>query len=215
MHSMTIRYRVGDGPERTERLTSDVATLSKALEWAPQQMALRLMRDGMITSGAEMTTLSVAPVVEIPADVRDNSETVTDYAFSRHRSPDRGVVTPDYRDRTIGHADLFGYTLYSWHDVNQGNKQGWGAGQRCRFDMLVNAVGKVVHLFHTEYWTRVGCIDCEYSYAGSYIRVTYKDGSTGPVAPFCDEHGLMYKREAERLGHTWTESDPLLIGQHD
>jgi hypothetical protein len=153
--------------------------------------------------------------VEIPAHVRDNSETVTDYAFMGHRSPNRGVVSPGARDRTIDTAVRFltGYRHYSWLDVNQGNRQGWGAGQRCRFDMVVNGDGQVVNLFHTEYWTRVACAtgDWCYSYATHYALVL-KDGeptTDGPL-PYCDEHIRSLSRELDvRL------SERLLIGQHD
>jgi hypothetical protein len=153
--------------------------------------------------------------VEIPADVRDNSETVTDYAFMKHRSPDRGVTTPDYRDQNISLADLFGYTLHSWHDVNQGDRNGWGAGQRCRFDMLVTDDGMVVHLFHTEYFTRVACHTGGFchSYATHYALVV-KDGepTTDDPLPYCDEHLRFIERED---GLTVHRSERLLIGQHD
>lgn len=159
------------------------------------------------------TDMNNTLTTEIPTDVKDNSETVTDYAFSRHRSPDRGVTTPDYRDRTISYADLFGYTLYSWHDVNQGTRIGWGAGQRCRFDMLVNKDGRVVHLFHTEYWTRVMCHRGEWcrSYAVHYVQ-QHGDESTDPV-PYCDEHLHHLRRSVP--DEALTLSERLWIGQHD
>lgn len=163
-----------------------------------------------------MTTAPAHQAVSLAGLVHDNSETVIDYAFMGHRRPNGGVVEPSYRDTTIRYADTFGYRHYQWTDVNQGNSAGWGAGQRTRFDMLVKADGTVVHLFHTEYWTRVACTDCEYSYATRYIAVTDADGVTHPAAPFCDEHGRVVKRitEAQR-GYSWTESEHLLIGQHD
>lgn len=159
--------------------------------------------------------------VEIPEDVRDNSETVTDYAFMRHRSPDRGVVTPQERDNAIAVAAKYfpGYSHYQWHDVNQGNRQGWGAGQRCRFDMIVNADGQVVDLFHTEYWTRVACHTggwC-HSYAAHYALVTMDGEPTtdGPL-PYCDEHIRTIRETAERRADvTLHLSERLLVGQHD
>ena len=160
-------------------------------------------------------SLTRTPRVPVPADVRDNSETVTDYAFMRHHSPDRGVATPDYRDHAISYGDLFGYTLYSWHDVNQGTQNGWGAGQRCRFDMLVNREGRVVHLFHTEYWTRVTCAYCAdnfraQSYAAYYV--TEEGGTAAEARPLCDEHIAMYRRLD---GVEFSLSERLLVGQHD
>lgn len=164
----------------------------------------------MIHKEGESMTDTLA--VEIPADVKDNSGSVTDYAFRRDLSPNRGVVTPAERDRQIKLGDLspsLRYTVHSWTDVNPD-------GQRCRFDMIVNRTGHVVYLFHTEFWTRVGCTDCEYSYAGSYIAVTDADGVTHPAAPFCDEHGRVVKKITERnRGYSWAESEGLRIGQHD
>lgn len=221
MHAVTIRYRVGDGPEQTEQLTSDVAALSKAIEWAPEQLALRLMRDQVIKSGAELTTVSVHPTVEIPTEVRDNSETVTDYAFSRHRSPDKGVCTPDYRDRSIDTAVRYlnGYTHYTWHDVNQGNRQGWGAGQRCRFDMITNPAGDVTSLFHTEYFTRVTCERCKpyraQSYASHYVVLADQDGCASESSPTCDAHLHQVRKDISGLDLTVYLSESLYIGQHD
>lgn len=151
-------------------------------------------------------------VVEIPANVRDNSETVTDYAFMRHLSPGRGVVGPVGRDREnrvkrdyLSHR----YTYYAWSDVNAN-------GQRCRFDMWVeNETGQVVNLFHTEYFTRVACHTggwC-HSYATHYALVI-KDGeaTTDDPLPYCDEHLRYIERED---GLTVHRSERLLIGQHD
>ena len=164
------------------------------------------------------TDMTDTLTVEIPADVRDNSETVTDYAFMGHRSPNKGKVDVDYRDTHISFADLFGYTLYSWHDVNQGNRHGWGAGQRCRFDMLVNANGRVVHLFHTEYWTRVACGrgDWCHSYATHYTVVATADGDRSDSVPYCDEHtDEMRRHVADVPALTLHVSERLLVGQHD
>lgn len=145
--------------------------------------------------------------VEIPADVRDNSETVTDYAFMRHRSPDKGVRTPKQRDTDINNAPFFGYRHFTWHDVNPD-------GQRCRFDMLVDEGGQVVDLFHTEYFTRVKCAECEYSYAQYYMTVTTPDGTSEPVAR-CGEHTRTFMNASRGIpGVTVTLSEPLRIGQH-
>lgn len=163
-------------------------------------------------------SLTRTPRVPVPADVRDNSETVTDYAFSRHRAPDRGVTTTDYRDRTISYGDLFGYTLYSWHDVNQGNRDGWGAGQRCRIDMMVNRDGRVVHLFHTEYWTRVACGrgDWCHSYAAHYTVIETAAGDRSDSVGYCDEHiDQMRRHVADVPSLRLHLSERLLIGQHD
>lgn len=164
-----------------------------------------------------MTTITV----EIPADVRDNSETVTDYAFSRHRSPDKGVRTPAQRDRELkdarGHTFRM-YDVYTWHDVNQGNRQGWGAGQRCRFDMVVNRdSGGVIALFHTEYFTRVACAEGTWchSYASVYQVIQTEDGMSDAV-PRCDDHAHRFRRAiAGEAGVILHESERLLIGQHD
>lgn len=148
--------------------------------------------------------------VEIPAEVRDNSETVTDYAFMRHRAYGTLLYhTIDRRDQEIGRVDMFpqlSLTHYQWHDVNPN-------GQRCRFDKIVDANGHVVNLFHTEYWTRVACHtgDFCYSYATHYALVL-KDGeptTDGPL-PYCDEHLRSLSREL-----TVVTSERLLIGQHD
>lgn len=151
--------------------------------------------------------------VEIPADVRDNSETVTDYAFMRHRSPDRGVVGPtgrDYELRVVRDYLSHMYDVYSWLDVNPN-------GQRCRFDMIVNRkTGVVAYLFHTEYWTRVPCYQgwC-HSYATHYVITT---GGTLPVSdpvPVCDEDRRALERSFADSPVTLHLSERLLIGQHD
>jgi len=151
--------------------------------------------------------------VTIPATVRDNSETVTDYAFRRDMAqstwPYHTPVTRELEIRRVSMFSTLRLTHYTWHDVNPD-------GQHCRFDMIVDVGGTVVNLYHTEYWTRVACTDCEYSYADRYIAVTDADGVTHPAAPFCGEHGHVVKRITDRQpGYSWAESERLLVGQHD
>lgn len=148
--------------------------------------------------------------VEIPADVKDNSQTVTDYAFARYRAPDRGVVSPAQRDRTVKTATayLVGYTHYQWQDTNPD-------GQRCRFDMIVNHEGDATYLLHTEYFTRVACAECEHSYASTYQVISTEEGSSEAV-PRCDDHGDRFRRSVVgEPGVTMHESERLRIGQHD
>jgi hypothetical protein len=150
--------------------------------------------------------------VEIPEDVRDNSETVTDYAFMRHRSPDGGRLTPADRDRHITwykNGVLMG-NVYSWHDVNPN-------GQRCRFDMIVNGKQQVTALMHTEYFTRVACYQGEWcpSYAAHYVATT---GGTLPLTdpvPVCDHHIDRLRKSFADSPVTLHLSERLLIGQHD
>lgn len=203
MHSMTIRYRVGNGPERTEQLTSDVATLGKALEWAPQQMALRLMRDGVIKTGAEMTTVSVAPVVEIPADVKDNS-------MHTVRVQWRGVrdARPDEVESGRRYLDTFGYTLYEWDDVDRD-------GTRVTLHRFVNRDGQTVDLYATYYYTRVKCDRCDHSYASRFVKQVGEGWEAGPY-PLCDNDLYMARRVNSREPSvTLLVSEPLIIGQHD
>lgn len=158
--------------------------------------------------------------VEIPADVRDNSETVTDYAFMRHLSPNRGDVGPGGRDYELATTRNYlshMYDVYSWSDVNQGHRLGYGAGQRCRFDMVVNKkTGVVAYLFHTEYFTRVACAEGSWchSYASVYQVIQTEDGMSDAV-PRCDEHAHLFRRVAARNGAAVYESERLHIGQHD
>lgn len=162
-----------------------------------------------------MTTTAVP----IPASVKDNSETVIDYAFMRHLSPDKGVVSPHFRDTNLrAYRDYLAanYTTYSWRDVNPN-------GQRCRFDMVIrNITGNVVSLMHTEYWTRVGCEygktavwECS-SYAVHYVQRMRNGEPAGDPIPLCSED-LGFEQRASR-----GESEPalllserLLVGQHD
>lgn len=164
---------------------------------------------------------TATPTLEIPADVRDNSELVVDYAFMGHRKPDGGVVAPADRDReisfatrTMGHR----YDVYTWHDVNP------GSGQRCRFDMVVRNgetpdewthEGQVVHLFHTEYFTRVACIVHDYHYAAFYASVIDEDGVATIASPYCDDCMRVLRRSAKDSGMTVVTTEPLHIGQHD
>lgn len=160
-----------------------------------------------------MTTAPAHQVVSLAGLVHYNSETVTDYAFRRDMAqstwPYHTVVTREAEIRRISMFPALRLTHYTWRDVNPD-------GQYCRFDMIVDADSDVVNLFHTEYWTRVACTDCEYSYATRYIAVTDADGVTHPAAPFCDEHGRAVKRITDRQpGYSWAESEYLLVGEHD
>lgn len=152
--------------------------------------------------------------VEVPLDVRDNSETVTDYAYMRHLSSDRGVRTTMQRDESLrvyreflGHA----YTIYSWRDRNPN-------GQRCRFDMVIrNEDGGIVSLQHTEYFTRVACYQGDWcaSYAAHYVVTT---GGTLPVSdpvPVCEHHIDVLRKSFADSPVTLHLSEWLLIGQHD
>lgn len=151
--------------------------------------------------------------VEIPLDVRDNSETATDYAFMRYLSPDRGVVGPvgrDHENRVKREYLSHAYTHYAWSDVNPD-------GQRCRFDMWVNKTGHVVNLFHTEYFTRVACYQGEFctSYAAYYVQTTGGFLEVSDAVPVCEHHIDALRRSFEGSPVTLLLSEPLLIGQHD
>jgi len=151
--------------------------------------------------------------VQIPEDVRDNSETVTDYAFMRHRSPGRGMITVKARDNNLhwyARGVLKG-TVYSWLDMNPD-------GQRCRFDMVVRTDGVVVHLFHTEYFTRVVCRQAHWcgghSYATHYVATADGlDDMSDPV-PLCDEDRRALERSLAGTQTTLHLSEHLHIGQH-
>lgn len=158
-----------------------------------------------------MTTAPEHQVVSLAGLVHDNSETVVDYAFSGHLSPSRGMVPPSYRDTTIQNADTFRYRHYQWEAANQ------RSGQRGRFDMLVKADGTVVHLFHTEFWTRVACGmgDWCYSYADHYTVITDADGKPSGAVPYCDEHVREMRRNLNGLPMQLLLSERLFIGQHN
>lgn len=155
-----------------------------------------------------MTTTAVP----IPASIKDNSETVIDYAFTRHLSPDKGVVSPHLRDdnlRVYRDHLATNYTTYSWRDVNPD-------GQKCRFDMVIrNITGDVVSLMHTEYWTRVKCAHCEPRYAVHYVQYMRNGEQAGDPLPLCSEH-LEFEQRASRTTGEFALllSEPLLIGQH-
>lgn len=169
-----------------------------------------------LAPGAFTECVSTA-VVEIPADVRDTSQTVTDYAYMGHLSHNKGMRSPAERDTDIRYADLYGYTRYQWYDVNQGHQDGRGPGQqRCRFDMLVKDDGTVTHLFHTEYFTRVACPTHNTRYAACYASVTnHETGVTTLPRPYCDDCMKHLDRSARDSGMTVNRSEPLIIGQHD
>lgn len=156
-----------------------------------------------------MNTLST---VEIPADVRDNSETVTDYAFMRHLAQsDFPYHTVETRDAQIRRVPLYPYlylTHYQWYDVNP-------SGQRCRFDVIVNGHGDVTDLFHTEYFSRVACVTHEASYAQRYASVDDGAGIATIASPYCGMCLVHLRRSAKDSGMTISESEPMYIGQHD
>lgn len=146
--------------------------------------------------------------VDIPADVRDNSETVTDYAFMRQYSPVRLIHTVQARESALKWATTFGHTVYQWDDVNPD-------GQRCRFHLITRHDVHVVHLFHTEYFTRVACAECAYSYASVYQVIQTEDGMSEAV-PRCGGHAHRFRRAvAGTPGLVLRESERLRIGQHD
>jgi hypothetical protein len=169
-------------------------------------MACRVARlaDHRETQRQEEVIMTTIP---IPNAVRDNSETVIDYAFMGHRAPDKGVRTPAQRDRDIEWSDRHGYVHLQSYDVNPD-------GQRCRFDVLYNVHGVAVHFFHTEYYTRVPCAT-HGDYAAYYASITDQDGVTTVPNPYCDECVDLLRRSAEDSGMTLNLSEPLLIGQHD
>lgn len=156
-------------------------------------------------------TTTTTTTVEIPADVRDNSETVTDYAFMGWLRPDKGVVTRKERDEAIMWSDRHGCVRYQDYDVNPN-------GQRCRFDILLNVAGVVRYIFHTEYYTRVACGKGDWcaSYATHYTVVVTGEGDRSEAAPYCDRHiDEMRRHVADTLTLRLELSEGLLIGQHD
>lgn len=155
-----------------------------------------------------MNTTDTPTTVEIPADVRDNSETVTDYVYMAWRRPNKGVVTPQQRDAAIMWSDGHGYVRYQEYDTNPD-------GQRCRFDILLNVAGEMIHLFHTEYFTRVACCTHDAHYATHYASVTDQDGVTTIPAAYCGECMIQIRRSARDSGMTVNTSERLRIGQHD
>lgn len=151
-----------------------------------------------------METLAVG----IPEIDRDNSEKITDYAFRRDLSGHEWAHGYMAREKALLWSVTHKYDVYTWQDENPD-------GQRCRFDMLVSRdTGQVVHLFHTEYFTRVACAECEYSYASVYQVINTEDGMSEAV-PRCDEHADRFRRLCASEGVTIYESERLLIGQHD
>jgi hypothetical protein len=153
-----------------------------------------------IMEGESMTD-TVA--VEIPADVKDNNTTSIRVQWRSTRPVERDEIETGRKYRA-----LFGYGLYEWDDVDRD-------GKRVTLHRFVNKDGQTVDLYATYYFTRVACTDCVYSYATSYIAVTDADGVTHPATPLCDWHGSAVRRMAERSGYTWSQSEPLEIGQHD
>ncbi len=145
--------------------------------------------------------------IEIPADVRDNSETVTDYAFMGHLAPGKGVVSPLDRETDVNNAAFFGYKVYTWRDINPD-------GQRCAFTLIATWGGAVRHLFHTEYFTRVPCITHDTHYARAYASITDYDGVTTIASPYCDECLSSLRRSAKAADMVFNESERLLTGQH-
>lgn len=152
--------------------------------------------------------------VTIPADVKDNSETTTDYAFMRDRAlSDYPYHTIETRDREIERVTLFphlGMAHYRWDDVTP-------EGQRCRFDMVTNADGAVMNLFHTLYWTRAACYQGDWcgSYAAHYVTTSGGTFPTTDPVPVCERHIDDLRRSFEGSPVTLHESERLRIGQHD
>src|SRR5512139_1237595 len=146
-----------------------------------------------------------ATTVEIPDDVRDNSVTVTDYAFRRDLAPDKGVRSAIYRDGEIHNREIFGYDWYTWRDTTPD-------GQRCRVDWFIRrSTGKTVYFFHTEYFTRVPCCTHDAYYASHYASVTDSDGVTTIPAAYCHECMDHFRCSAKDSGMTVNESEPLRI----
>ena len=147
--------------------------------------------------------MSETVIVEIPTDVKDNSSHTVRFQW-------RGVVTEELTDHDLKLArTTYGYTVYRWDDEAPD-------GQRVTLTRMDDAEGRNVWFYGTYYYTRVACTDCEHRYAQSYIAVTDWDGVTHPAAPFCGTHGDVVKRITDKQrGHSWHESEPLRIGQHD
>lgn len=143
------------------------------------------------------------PIVEIPADVKDNST---------HSIRIQWRSTRDASPHEVGsgrrHLATFGYTLYEWDDTDRD-------GTRVTLHRFVNREGHTVDLFATYYFTRTACAECEYSYASVYQVIQTEDGMSDAV-PRCDEHADRFRRAiAGEPGVILHESERLRIGEHD
>jgi hypothetical protein len=147
--------------------------------------------------------MNTALTVAIPADVKDNSTHTVEIRWR-----DNVPVSAESLDRDRQYANIYGYTWHDWDDIDRD-------GRRVTLHRVVNKIGHTVALYETSYYTRVKCTDCDNYWAQHYIAVTDADGVTHPAAPFCGTHGDVVKKIADRTpGHTWTQSEPLRIGQH-
>lgn len=147
--------------------------------------------------------MSDLDIVEIPADVKDNSPHSIRIQWRSVRD-----AWPDEIDSGKRSLSTFGYTLYEWDDVD-------ADGIRVTMHRFVSQTGDTVDLFATYYYTRVACADCRHSYAEYYQRIT-TDTDTSEAVPRCGTHADMFRRSLRGVfGVTLHESEYLRIGQHD
>lgn len=148
-----------------------------------------------------------APVVKIPADIKDNSTHIVRIQWRSTRA-----AHPDEIESGRRCLATFDYTLYEWDDVDR-------TGARVTLHRFVNREGFTVDLFATYYCTRVKCADCEWSWSSVFQVVrSIGPGSThedSVAVPRCDYHADVMRRNCVGLASVQLlESEPLAIGQH-
>ena len=141
-------------------------------------------------------------IIEIPADVKDNSLRVVRIQW-------RGAwdAHPDEIGTGKRYLDTFGYTLHEWDDVDKD-------GTRVTLHRFADREEHTVDLYATYRFTRVPCITHPETYARYYASVTDQDGVTTIASPYCGWCMTGVRNSATDAGMTVNASEPLHIGQH-
>lgn len=146
-------------------------------------------------------------IVEIPADVRDNSPRVVRVVSNGERLSEGVTMSGPMLDHYRAKTSLYSYTMHEWDDVNP-------AGHRVTYTWFADRYGALVWVYETEYFTRVKCAECEHRYAQRYVITVGQDGRRSDPTPLCGTHVDVTRRAANRMGGTFLLSEPLRIGQH-
>lgn len=147
--------------------------------------------------------------VEIPADVKDNSQHHIRIQWRNVRD-----ATEDEILSGKHYLTSFGYTLHQWDDEDKN-------GTRVTLHRFVNREGQTVDLYATYYYTRVACNRCDTSYASAYVVIEL-DGvpERSKPEPLCGNHHSIEQVRVNRARREGVNvllyrSEWLNIGQHD
>lgn len=146
-------------------------------------------------------------IIEIPADVKDNSLHVVRITSRDERAKEGNWPASRSLDDYRARADFYSYTTHEGDTIDRD-------GNRVTLTWFADTLGQHVWLYETSYFTRVPCPDHDAYYAQHYVSITDQDGVTTIARPCCGDCTASLRRSARDADMTLNLSEPLRIGQH-